>query len=134
MPRKTESDEPADWLWFARNDLLMIRSAAEQEISYEGARSKLAEILEKVMKAELIRIGWRLEKTHDLRKLGSELQLRHSDLESRFQPLVAALAEVYFTNRYPGFDLEDPDWPKLRREIEEVRALIDTVHSRLSPA
>jgi hypothetical protein len=32
---------------------------------WAAARSKLAEILEKILKAELIRIGWELEKTHD---------------------------------------------------------------------
>jgi hypothetical protein len=42
---------------------------AEREISYDMCRGKLAEILEKVLKAELIRCGWFLEKTHDLERL-----------------------------------------------------------------
>jgi hypothetical protein len=47
----------------AESDLDMVRMAAEREISFTGARGKLAEILEKVLKAELIRAGWTLERT-----------------------------------------------------------------------
>jgi hypothetical protein len=57
LPRKTNSKNPADWLRIAAADMDMVRMAAEQEISYPGARSKLAEILEKILKAELIRTG-----------------------------------------------------------------------------
>ena len=99
MPRKTDSGNPADWLWIADSDLTLIRLGAEQAVGYNAVRSKLAEVLEKVLKAELIRTGWPLEKTHDLRKLASELQLRKSDLEEQFRPLVVALAEVYFVDR-----------------------------------
>jgi HEPN domain-containing protein len=94
-------------------------------------RSKLAEVLEKVLKAELIRTGWFLEKTHDLRRLGQELDSRGSDLMSQVRPLCIALAQVYFTDRYPGFDLEDPDWPKLRDQLAQITALAETVKGRL---
>lgn len=40
-------------------------SMARPNWVWAAARSKLAEILEKILKAELIRIGWELEKTHD---------------------------------------------------------------------
>ena len=81
MPRKTDSSNPADWLWIAESDLPMICAAARGEFSFGAARSKLAEVLEKVLKAELIRLGWPLEKTHDLDRLvgshvGSPLALR----------------------------------------------------------
>ena len=95
-------------------------------------RSKLAEVVEKVTKAELIRLGWFLEKTHDLEKLGNELAIRGSDLIATVKPLCTALAEVYFSDRYPGFDLEDPDWPDLRNKLEAVRCLFETVRARVS--
>ncbi len=57
-----------------------MKVVAEREISYTMCRSKLAEILEKILKAELIRLGWDLQKTHDLEKLSGELRARHSDL------------------------------------------------------
>ena len=53
MPRKTDSKNPADWLWLAASDLEMVQLAAEREISYAAAHSKLAEILEKFSKSNL---------------------------------------------------------------------------------
>ena len=131
MPRKTDSHNPADSLQIAASDMDLVRLAAEKEISFAAARSKLAEILEKILKAELLRLGWILEKTHDLNRLLQSFVERNSDLVSTVEPLCDVLAQVYFTDRYPGFDLDDPDWPKLRAQVEEVSALLQTVKSRL---
>lgn len=94
-------------------------------------RGKLAEVIEKLMKAELIRLGWFLEKTHDLRKLGGELQARRSDLFDELRPLITGYAELYFADRYPGFDLEDPDWPSLRADLAAVVLLYEKIRSRV---
>ena len=134
MPRKTDADNPADWLRISASDLEGIRLLAEREVSYVLCRGKLAEVLEKVIKAELIRDGWRLERTHDLDRLLEALEERKSDLAAQFEPLCDALAEAYFTNRYPGFDLDDPDWPALRVQLEQVVALYDTVRARVGEA
>lgn len=131
MPRKTDSHNPADWLLIAASDMDLVRLAAEKEISFAAARSKLAEILEKILKAELLRLGWILEKTHDLNRLLQSLVERNSDLIPTVEPLCDALVQVYFTDRYPGFDLDDPDWPKLRAQVEGVTALLESVKSRL---
>jgi hypothetical protein len=42
LPRKTDSNNPADWLWIAESDLPMIRAAVQGEFSFAAARSKLA--------------------------------------------------------------------------------------------
>ena len=84
------------------------------------------------MKAELIRSGWRLEKTHDLERLYEALVAGGSDLCAKVGPLCDELAEVYFTDRYPGFDLDDPDWPVLRAQVEQVTALLAAVQARLT--
>ncbi len=131
MPRKTDSNNPSDWLWMAESDMGMVRFAAAQEVSFQGCRSKLAEIAEKALKAELIRLGWQLEKTHDLNRLVDELTNRNSDLVATATPIAKALAEVYFTDRYPGFDLDDPDWPGLRAKIDEVANLLGIVKARV---
>ncbi len=94
--------------------------------------SKLGEVLEKVLKAELIRLGWFLVKTHDLEKLANELASRGSDLTAAAKPLCTSLAEVHFSERYPGFDLEDPNWPDLRAKIDQVSALLETIKARLT--
>ena len=131
MPRKTDSHNPADWLLIAASDMELVRIGAEQEKGYAATSSKLAEILEKILKAELLRIGWELEKTHDLNRLLQSLGERNSDLVPVVEPLCDALVQVYFTDRYPGFDLDDPDWPKLRTQVEGVTALLATVKARL---
>ena len=53
MPRKTDSNNPADWLWLAEGDLSVVRLALEREIAFSTCRSKLAEVVEKTLKAEL---------------------------------------------------------------------------------
>ena len=131
MPRKTDSSNPADWLAFAESDLQGLIALARQELSPQLCSSKLAEVLEKILKAELIRVGWFLERTHDLEKLANELQAKGSDLAADVRPLATALAERYFADRYPGFDLEDPDWPAIRRQLTDVDALLQKVKKRI---
>ena len=58
MPRKTDSSNPADWLWLADSDLDAIRLLAGREVGYPLCRSKLAEVLEEVLKAELYFSDW----------------------------------------------------------------------------
>jgi hypothetical protein len=99
-----------------------------------SCRSKLAEALEKTMKAELIRLGWPLERTHDLEQLLDELVGRSSDLIPRVEPLCDALAEAYFTDRYPGFDLDDPDWDNFQIRLKEVVLLWKQVEDSVTGA
>lgn len=101
MPRKTDSSNPADWLGIAEAELKALQALARQEIGYDMCMGKLAEVLEKVLKAELIRRGWFLEKTHDLERLRKELRTWDSAMADGIQTLCASLAEVYFTGRYP---------------------------------
>jgi len=39
----------------------------------------------------------------------------------------------YFVTRYPGFDLDDPDWPALRQQVEDVGKLLDRVKALVTP-
>jgi HEPN domain-containing protein len=131
LPRKTDSHNPADWLLIAESDLEAIQALAQQKLGYSLCRSKLAEVVEKIMKAELIRLGWFLEKTHDLEKLLGELQARKSDLTPPLEPLCEELAEAYFTGRYPGFDIEEPDWSGLCAKLKQVSGLLKAVKARV---
>ena len=94
-------------------------------------RSKLAEVLEKIVKAELLRLGWFLIKTHDLLLLAEELETRQSDLTPQVRPLVTALGGAYLVDRYPGFDQDEPDWPALRSQVAAVTSLLEAVKGRL---
>ena len=131
MPRKTDSNNPVDWIFFAETDLEGLKILAERQVSYYLCQSKLAEVLEKVLKAELIRLGWFLERIHDLQKLIDELKERKSDLVDEAQSLGESLTEVYFADRYPGFDLEDPDWPDYREKLEKVNKLLKKVKKHI---
>jgi HEPN domain-containing protein len=115
----------------AEQDLEALDLVASKEIGFYMCRGKLAEVLEKILKAELIRTGWTLRKTHDLDLLLDELMGRNSDLGPTVEPLCDALAEVYFSDRYPGFDLEDPDWSSVRQQLGKVRELLTKVKGRL---
>ena len=42
MRRKTDSNNPADWLYIAAKDLEDLHASAEQELGYAMGRSKLA--------------------------------------------------------------------------------------------
>jgi HEPN domain-containing protein len=116
----------------ASSDLDVVRLAVGQQVGFTACRSKLAEVLEKVMKAELIRLGWTLERTHDLDRLLDELVARSSDLIQSVEPLCDALAEAYFSDRYPGFDLDDPDWPVLQQNLEAVVNIMAIVQARVA--
>ena len=133
MLRKTDSGNPADWLFLASSDLEGIRDLAARELAYHLCRSKLAEVIEKILKAELIRCGWLLEKTHDLMRLLELMEQRSPDLLAAAEPLALNLAESYFQERYPGFDLEDPDWADLRAKVQATECLLSAVQARLGP-
>lgn len=132
MPRKTDSNNPAHWLAIAEDEIACVRVLVDQNLGHTMCRSKLAEILEKVLKAELIRRGWFLEKTHDLERLRKELRTRDASLADTVEPLCTNLAEAYFTGRYPGFDLDDADWPTLRIQLDQISQLMATVNSRVA--
>ena len=61
-----------------------------------------------------------------------ELIARNSAVAAQAVPLAKALAEVYFLDRYPGFDLDDPDWPALRLRLQEVSELLEAVKARVT--
>ena len=127
MQKKTNSNCPSDWLFVAGEELDAIRNLVSARIAFHMCRSKLAEVLEKTLKAELIRLGWFLQKTHDLQKLADDLLARKSSLLAGRDGLVETLAESYFAGRYPGFDLDDPDWPGLEQDVREVATLMNAV-------
>lgn len=110
MPRKTDSGNPLDWLAYAKTDLDAVRLLVREQVAFPVCKSKLAEALEKGLKSDLLTRGWPLEKTHDLQKLNDALVAYDESVDELLQSLVDDLAECYIEERYPGFDLEDPDW------------------------
>lgn len=54
-----------------------------------------------------------------------------SDLTGPADSPCKGLAEASFTDRYPGFDLEDPDWPKLRQQLRQIEGILQITKARL---
>ena len=77
-------------------------------------------------------MGWTLEKTHDLNRLLQSLVERNSDLVPTVEPLCDVLVQVYFTDPYPGFYLDDPEWPKLCEQTAQIDALLAAVRARVN--
>lgn len=131
MPRKTDSKNPADWLLIVESDLELLRQGIAHEWSFPMCRGKLAEVVEKLVKAELTRLGWPSERTHDLVRLHDRMVEWKSELEPLAASVCLELAQAYFTDPYPGFDLDDPDWPKLRGQLAQVEVLLAAVKARM---
>jgi len=131
-PRKTNSNNPSDWLWFAEAELEALRLLVEKQVAFLMCRSKCAETLEKVIKAELVLLGWPLVKTHDIQQLVDELKDRASPNAERLQPLTEELAEYYFVGRYPGFDFDElEDWPALASQVQQTAAYAQSVRAEI---
>lgn len=131
-PRKTNSSNPADWLFFAEAELAALRSLIGGRIAYLVCQSKCAETLEKLIKAELVLLGWPLVKTHDVQQLADELRARGSVHAAQVQPLAEYLADAYFVGRYPGFDYDETeDWPALTAQLRQIEEYARTVRTEI---
>jgi len=132
-PKKTDAGNPADWLAFVEEDLGAVALLVRHRVSFHVCRSKLAEALEKALKADLIRRGWSLVKVHDLQKLCDHLAAHEESVADRLQLLVDELAESYTEGRYPGFDLDEPDWETLETRCQSVRDYVEELKKAISP-
>jgi len=132
LPRKTNSSNPADWLFFAEAELEALHLLVERRVAFLMCRSKCAEVLEKLMKAELLLLGWPLVKTHDIQQLNDALKDRASPNAERLQPLTEELAEYYFVGRYPGFDFDEKeDWDSLAEQLRQIVAYGQSVKAKV---
>ena len=131
MQKKTDAGDPGDWLDFVNADMAAVRLLARHRISFHVCESKLAEALEKAMKADLISRGWRLERVHDLQKLCDHLFQRDHETALRLQPLADELSGSYTESRYPGFDLDAADWKTLEKNLREVTSYVRALRKRL---
>jgi len=134
LARKTDAGRAADWLLYAGADLEAVASLSAHQVAYSVCRSKLAEVLEKTIKANLIHLGWRLQKVHDLQKLCDYLYSYDKDAAESLQTLADELADDYAVGRYPGYDLEDPDWQCLSTLINGVSRYFESIQRLISSA
>ncbi len=121
----TREDNPLDWFYLTAERLRVADSVYQHEgITFSGIEL-LQEAVERYFKGYLIAKGWRLDRTHDLRKLVSEAS-QYDPTFLRFSDLATSLTEQFWAQHYPGDDLTDvgSDYETLRQQAGELIALI----------
>jgi HEPN domain-containing protein len=125
LRRPTDETDPKDWFLFASDRLQGAdRLWAADGLTMAGIEL-LQEAAERYLKGYLIAKGWRLERTHDLKKLMDEAA-RFELQFKRFDRFAVELAADFFAQHYPGGDLTDVgrNYEGLRQQAGEMVALI----------
>ncbi|MFM8471861.1 MAG: HEPN domain-containing protein [Limisphaerales bacterium] len=127
MPPLKPSDEkdPADWFYSAGDRLRVADCSWQHEGLTHSGVELLQEAAERYLKGYLIAKGWRLSRTHDLRKLVEEAQ-RHEPKFAGFSDLAKELTEDFFAQHYPGGDWSTvgSNYETLRRQVGQMIVLI----------
>jgi len=122
---KTSESNPHDWFLLAADRLRVTDSTRQHEgITYAGVEL-LQGAAERYLKGYLVSKGWRLERTHDLRKLIEEA-CQFNPTFRKFSGLADSLTEQSWAQHYPGDDLEDvgSDYDVLREQLDHLIAAI----------
>jgi HEPN domain-containing protein len=120
MPPNRLSDEndPADWFYSAGDRLRVADSSWQHEGLTHSGIELLQEAAERYLKGYLVAQGWRLNRTHDLRKLLQEAQYYEPEF-GNFDTLAKELTEDFFAQHYPG-----GDWSSVGANYETLRAQV----------
>src|SRR5438067_2792687 len=116
LSRPTDETAPNDWFLFAADRW----KGADRVWQVEGLTMAgielLREAVERYLKGYLIAKGWRLERTHDLKKLMDEAT-RFDPKFRIFSKFAIELAADFFAQHYPGGDLTNvgKNYEKLRQ-------------------
>lgn len=109
----TSEDNPFDWFYLAADRLRAADTVYQHDgITLSGVEL-LQEAVERYLKGYLVSKGWRLDRTHDLRKLLNEAS-QYDTTFLRFTELATSLTEQFWAQHYPGDDLTDVGWTMKR--------------------
>ncbi len=105
MPPSRLSDEnnPEDWFYSASDRLRAADSLHKTEGLTHSGVELLQEAAERYLKGFLVAHGWRLARTHDLRRLVQEAKVYDPSF-SGFEAMSKELTEDFFAQHYPGGD------------------------------
>jgi HEPN domain-containing protein len=120
----------ADWLRIAQKDFARVEHLLSVEDA-EAAGFYLQQAVEKFLKAFLIASGWRLERVHDLEVLLNAAIAYDRSLEP-FREVCQKITGFYFIERYPDVAGESLAEDDVRRAMEQVRTLIETVKAKMA--
>lgn len=125
LHRPTRENDPADWFAFAEERLKGCDALRQHEGVTGLGIEALQEAVERYLKGYLIACGWRLEKTHDLRRLIAEAA-RRDERFSQFDDMADELTFDFFALHYPGGDLTHvgENYESLRKQAGEIVEII----------
>ena len=120
MPPNKSSDEsePADWFYSAGDRRRVADTAWQRAGLTHSGVELLPEAAARYRKGYLVAQGWRLNRTHDLRKLVQEAQ-RYDPEFGCCDALAKELTEDFFAQHYPG-----GDWSSVGSNYETLRAQV----------
>jgi HEPN domain-containing protein/predicted nucleotidyltransferase len=119
-----ESLYSLDWLEWANQDLAAVRALLDTN-NITNAAYHLQQVIEKILKAFLLKQGWALERTHDLKKLLDEAIKHKPELET-FRPLCKR-ADEFLVVRYPVTLAQPPTKDELEQLLPQAQALFQRV-------
>lgn len=108
---KTRAEE---WLEKAKHDFESAKLILEGNGYADTAVVLLQQAMEKYLKGFLIRNGWKLIKTHNLKLLLDEAKAYNNDFERFYDP-ADKLTQYYIDEKYPSMTTEI--------DLEEAKAL-----------
>jgi HEPN domain-containing protein len=116
-----ERGSPADWVRFAKSDLLIAREADLEGVLRESLCFHAQQAIEKCLKAALLASGVAFPKTHNLQilidLLPVELVLPNDASE------IAALTDYAVSARYPG-DYEEISQDEYKHAVRLAEAIV----------
>lgn len=123
MPSPEDAEYPLDWIRNADKDWQrahMLLDASDPEM----AGFCLQQAVEKCLKAFLLRRGWELRKTHNLKEL-LEDATDYAPFLAPYREVCECIAKYYFAERYPAAPGEER--PSVDMSEEAVRAAMEEV-------
>ncbi|MBI4660141.1 MAG: HEPN domain-containing protein [Verrucomicrobia bacterium] len=125
LRKKTDEQDPADWLAFAQERLAAADLLKAREELTPACIECLQEAAGRLLKGYLIAKDWSLVKSLDLRRLVRDAG-RFDSRFLKFLPLAENLTADFFAQHYPGGDLTHvgENYETLRQQTGELVALI----------
>jgi len=114
-----------EWFEKAKHDFESAKLILEGNGYADTAAVLLQQAMEKYLKGFLIKNGWKLIKTHNLKVLLDEAEMRDNNFE-RFQDLAGKLTQYYIDEKYPTMttDIDLEEAKTLCAQVQELLKLI----------
>lgn len=114
-----------EWFKKAMHDLAAVKDILNGSGHPDVAGVLLQQSIEKYLKGYLISKGWKLEKTHDLKKL-LDKAVKYNPAFNEYYDLLDILTEYYFEEKYPLGETE-VTLNDIKKNLKDARKLINLI-------